>query len=259
MNRPKYLYHYTNIDTLALILKNRTIKFSSLVNVDDLDEAKTKDLGDFGKYCFVSCWTEEDEESIPFWHIYTNNMKGVRIKLPSDMFKKYTLNNIGSEGSFDSYFTLEEITGHNYMISPNWTDILSPIEYTNNTELLYPKILYKTDYKIKLETEKIGKYKRNHWSFQKEWRYILKILPISYQEFANNEFDKLMDRIYSNLNLDISSYFLNINDEAFSQMEITLGPNTTEGDKIIVESLLNTYNKSAKIHFSNLSKTINIK
>ena len=28
MDESKYLYHYTNIETLALILKNRTIRFN---------------------------------------------------------------------------------------------------------------------------------------------------------------------------------------------------------------------------------------
>lgn len=40
---PEYLYHYTSIDNLALILKNKTIRFNSLINVDDPDEIKTID------------------------------------------------------------------------------------------------------------------------------------------------------------------------------------------------------------------------
>ena len=32
----EYLYHYTNIETLLLILKNKTLAFNSLQNVDDL-------------------------------------------------------------------------------------------------------------------------------------------------------------------------------------------------------------------------------
>ncbi len=51
----EYLYHYTSIETLALILKNRTIRFNNLLNVDDPEEAETKDLGLSGKHCLVSC------------------------------------------------------------------------------------------------------------------------------------------------------------------------------------------------------------
>ena len=38
MENVEYLYHYTNIETLALILKNRTIRFNSLDRMDDLQK-----------------------------------------------------------------------------------------------------------------------------------------------------------------------------------------------------------------------------
>ena len=47
----KYLYHYTSLETLALILRNKTICFNNLLYVDDLDEAETEDMGKFGKIC----------------------------------------------------------------------------------------------------------------------------------------------------------------------------------------------------------------
>ena len=39
-----YLYHYTSLDTLALILKNRTLCFNNLRNVDDMEEADRKSV-----------------------------------------------------------------------------------------------------------------------------------------------------------------------------------------------------------------------
>ena len=60
----KYLYHYTSLETLALILRNKTICFNNLLYVDDLDEAETEDMGKFGKFVYVSCWTEDSEEFI---------------------------------------------------------------------------------------------------------------------------------------------------------------------------------------------------
>ena len=57
---PEWLYHYTSLESLALILQNRTIKFNSLQNVDDLEEAVTEDMGEFGKYIYASCWTDSD-------------------------------------------------------------------------------------------------------------------------------------------------------------------------------------------------------
>ena len=58
------IYHYTNLEALALILKNRTIRFNRLDQVDDLEEGNAESLGvRFCKYVFVSCWTETSDES----------------------------------------------------------------------------------------------------------------------------------------------------------------------------------------------------
>ena len=38
MEEIEYLYHYTSIEILALILKNRTIRLNPLDKMDDLQE-----------------------------------------------------------------------------------------------------------------------------------------------------------------------------------------------------------------------------
>ena len=43
-NGNEYLYHYTNIETLALILQNHSFRFNSLDKMDDLQEQETADL-----------------------------------------------------------------------------------------------------------------------------------------------------------------------------------------------------------------------
>lgn len=87
------LFHYTSIETLALILKNKTIRFNRLDCVDDLEESMygsgPNDIK-LGQYQFVSCWTKDSEENLALWKMYTNN-KGVRICLDSDMFKTYQI------------------------------------------------------------------------------------------------------------------------------------------------------------------------
>lgn len=40
----QFLYHYTIIDELALILKNKSICFNDLLLVDDLEEAESDDI-----------------------------------------------------------------------------------------------------------------------------------------------------------------------------------------------------------------------
>ena len=68
----EYLYHYTNIESLALILKNRTIRFNSLDRMDDLQEKESADVKNIGQFCFITSWTSENTESIPMWNMYAS-------------------------------------------------------------------------------------------------------------------------------------------------------------------------------------------
>ena len=80
------LYQYTSVSSLALILSNRTIRFTALNLMDDLQEQETSDIKNLGQFCFVSCWTEDAEEQIPMWKMYTTLEAGVRIRLPKYPF-----------------------------------------------------------------------------------------------------------------------------------------------------------------------------
>ena len=84
------IYHYTTIETLALILKNKTIRFSRLDTLNDQEEGHITSCGiDVGRLAYVSCWTENPKEAIPLWRIYGKNSMGIRIALEKDMFKDY--------------------------------------------------------------------------------------------------------------------------------------------------------------------------
>ena len=85
----EFLYHYTTLDKLALILRNRTIRLNPLDKMDDLQENMTSDVKNFGRIFFASSWTEEATESIPMWKMYASMESGVRIGLPKNPFKRY--------------------------------------------------------------------------------------------------------------------------------------------------------------------------
>ena len=70
------LYHYCSIEKLELILKNKTFRFSSLGVVDDSEESLTADFDDIGRCCFVSCWTDLQQESVEMWRTYTGDNNG---------------------------------------------------------------------------------------------------------------------------------------------------------------------------------------
>ncbi|MFC1493635.1 hypothetical protein ACFL6O_06690, partial [candidate division KSB1 bacterium] len=70
---------------------NRNIRFNRLDCLDDLTESRRISGVNFGHYFFVSCWTFSEEENIPQWHMYTNEMTGVRLSFKKDLFKKVLL------------------------------------------------------------------------------------------------------------------------------------------------------------------------
>lgn len=90
----KQIYHYTTIETLALILKNHTIRFSRLDKVDDIEESELMSGPTrvrLGNYIFASCWTRCEEESIAQWKIYAG-YDGVRITMSEDdIFQTYDI------------------------------------------------------------------------------------------------------------------------------------------------------------------------
>lgn len=56
------IYHYTSLETLALILKNRTLLFNNVKNMNDPEEVVTEDFkNSLQDYAFISCWTQNRE------------------------------------------------------------------------------------------------------------------------------------------------------------------------------------------------------
>lgn len=270
MENTEYLYHYTSIETLALILKYHTIRFNSLEKMDDLQEQQTADIKNIGQFCYISSWTDDSTESIPMWNMYASLNLGVRIKLRKNPFKVYdntaeTLSKVtnaqitdNSSGKpFQTTISLAEMFSKGFIsIQAVNNQLLSKVEYTDDTEKLYPRILKEEGEGFSLALGKLGKYKNLHWAFQREWRYILNILPLD----LNQPVKKSMidSQIMANkIKLGIEKqpfphYDMVISDEAFEGMEITLSPRISGGSRIIVQTLLEKYNPSATLSESSL-------
>lgn len=252
---PDYLYHYTSVDTLEKILMNKTIRFSSLMNVDDKEEILTSSGWNFGKYCFVSSWTDIEDESIPFWSEYTSNMSGVRIKLHTlPFYNNVFIDSRYCDGnSFYTYYPKELIEKQNiccYIMMP----FCRRVQYTNDDIKI--KIQDKVKYKYCDENTfrdfeanfmEIGKYKRKCWEFQSEWRYCMYFIPIDV-----NLGEPHFDLSLNTLNLDFNHYDLPIAEEFFLQLEITTGPRMGESDRKRVRKLVDQYCPTAKISESKL-------
>ena len=88
------IYHYTTIETLALILKHHTIRFNRLDQVDDMEESLYPSGPinlNLSKYVYVSCWTKSKEENLALWKMYAG-YRGIRISLDETMFVSYPYN-----------------------------------------------------------------------------------------------------------------------------------------------------------------------
>ncbi|MEC1748061.1 DUF2971 domain-containing protein [Schinkia azotoformans] len=251
-----YLYHYTSVETLALILKNKTIRFSNLASVDDLEEQGTEDFGDFGRYCFVSCWTKDSEESIPLWNMYTPDMTGVRIRLPEHPFDTEILpanNTVVKEDITYNKGLLALQEKYEVIFMPYQAQLIS-VTYTEDSTLLKPNIVINSGHNFTLNTGNIGKFKRTSWSFQKEYRYKLHVLPFALKELElmlRQGNHQIIEKL-QNYNLSFNYIDLYLKDDFLEEMEILCGPKVSEAQKIIIESLVEKYNPKANIKNSNL-------
>ena len=263
------LYHYTGINNLALLLKTRQVRLASLNDLDDISEGGTKDMGnDFaGKYVFVSCWTDIEEESLPFWNMYTTDMAGVRIGLPCPYLKTYDEEPISKPGfkygGGKSYIPLSKRHGQDYLVLD--TKLIT-IEYTNDVEKLNRAVYTKqAENRHSFALGELGKYKKTHWAFQSEWRFRAIIVPCSPPPHIIDDYQKRevyepmieeAKQIAQKKDLSISDFYLDIDDESFSKMEILLGPRHKSGDLEIVKALTEKYNPTAGIKISELSGDI---
>lgn len=267
-----YLYHYTSLDTLALILKNRTLCFNNLRNVDDMEEAQSEDMGEFGKFVYVSCWTKDNEESIPLWNLYTVDMHGVRIKLPENPFKMhhYKKGEFFLEQDIDTYIDFTDVfTENKYSITSD-NPALVEVVYDNEKARLCPKVRiesYPGAVKDFLEAKsldeiksksigvtyslkKLGYYKRKNWSFQKEWRYIISIAPMGLKESNPPTFEKQQEYIRriedKTAEPPVQRLYLKLDENALKELEVVFGPKMIDAEKIMAVTLLEKYAPECK-------------
>ena len=273
------IHHYTNIEVLSLILKNRTLRFNRLDRVDDPEESNFISNGvNLGPYTFVSCWTEAKEESIPMWKMYTKENWGVRLSVVKEgLFKTYT-----EENGFM----------HNGLVA---TNLGAPIQFLFPAEVRYSQTKYTppfltTDYdgcgfyrkieyvddvqqyagdsvdiikrpngqgSICIRFDKVGSYKNKRWAFQEESRFVLYFMPgNSLATFNTAAFDmeqnKMITSIIQNKDLGFSYYDMCLSDQAMENLVITMSPLSDSAQWAIVEALRDKYAPKAVIRRSNL-------
>lgn len=242
------IYHYTTIDTLALILQNKTIRFNRLDHVDDVEES-IYGSGPLGlkicRYAFVSCWTRNQEENQDLWQKYANNGKGIRISLDEDMFETYQINN-NYKAFFKEWF---KIIGDCAFALPLNQAILHDIKYVEDNKERIQKAAKQDGYFTSINYNEIGIYKRkDDWEQQGESRFKLFALPSNFEasEYINskdvnkafNALDIFNALIMSNHKVKLDYVDMPLNKRALDDIEVMMGPRTTSEDIMKVRQIL---------------------
>lgn len=269
---PDSIYHYTDIETLSLILKNQTIRFNRLDNVDDISEGDSFGKINLQKFLFVSCWTHDQKESIPQWNMYTRDMSGVRIKFPKYFFHEYEVE-FKDELQFlgpkieKSPIPLDRLVTDDYFVLTNFdneSDFASEVQYDEDYDQIKNELIEissETDpFYLKIpEISKIAAIKSPDWKFQQEYRFILLIMPILNHDQMNwqERFHSSIRHCFQNGRGPDFDYFdIEIDEEVLSSIEVTTGPWCTEGQKILVDSLLEKYTTEGRMKESKLEGRI---
>lgn len=271
------IFHYTSIESLALILKTRKIRFTRLDRVDDVIEAQEHCGINFGKYFFVSCWTEQKTESIPQWNMYSKDMQGVRIELPVYPFYRHRLKanpavtGVTWEGEMMSLLTFDELLGETYFVPPLFSDnfFCGKVDYIESVNDFYNTAVQKTEHpngKIGIlinELPKLPRQKSKEWHFQSEYRFHLFALPISSGHTKASPYppgiglgEIMGDALINNIDPGINYIDVPIDSAAFSQMVVRTAPLCTSGGRICVEALISQLAPEALIEPSALAGTI---
>jgi hypothetical protein len=250
---PKTLFHYTSIETLALILSRKTIRFNRLDKVQDPREAMTADFSDAQTLVFASCWTSQSKESLPLWDLYTK-CKGIRIEMPTLMFQgrhnnhKVTTNDIHYEIMGADHEIVRQ--GKQYTKLAGRT-VMGPtrMRYFEDPKYLEVTCIKNLPEHPFYDVRELGTRKHAHWHFEEEVRFRL---------LATFGYSKEKDYALSPEDLKASPVFtefvdVGIDDSALNEARIVLGPKTSSADHDIVENLCEKHVAPASSHTSKSS------
>lgn len=219
--------HYTSFSTLKLIIENKTIRLNSLKNVDDCQEAYTKDFGDQSAYFFASCWTYDSNENLPLWSMYVKDRFAVRLEIDVN-FLEFNINK------------KHQITNHtsrNAFCYPIFRDggkpvPISKIDYRDDPYISVCENLL--GFISKDYIKSFGIIKKKIWDFQKECRFLLQATPIKYAKHRKNVsyFINHLESIDNNRETEIEYIDVYYEMNKLCNANFMLGPSTTQEDYI---------------------------
>lgn len=264
------LHHYTTVNTLALILRHQTLRFTRLDQFDDITEGRS--LGPFplGARMFASCWSAADEESIPQWAMYGDSMRGVRLSLRSDPFTWRPIDIRWHENfqflDLEAPYSIEEMLAANITLLPTAQmrqTFGQPVNYVPDVSAaigLFATVSSENEITLHGEGTEIAFLKSDSWAFQQEHRFVMVAAPGPTEPYTGDasayiESRKVWHRKGVDLIRGIPSPLyvdLKLDHKALTNAEILVGPLAPPGTMEIVESLIARFAVGAVVRESNL-------
>lgn len=254
-------FHYTKLDVVDSILKNRKFWLSNVEGFNDTID--TKQFGKAPVPIFSLCFSTGINENLPLWYLYSGvDGKGARIGLTKTNVEKLI-----NDGKYSLHlFNADEGKDG---------EELMPLKKGENMELIFRDVIYtqirdgKSNYELKYNTmtnyrmpkKEFDKYQQNHngfqkgliWYYEKETRLLVRL--------TGDAEKKWKEKISSKGNT--LRVFLSFDESLLKKMKITVAPNITSQD---MDELLKTkkgiyefLKKTAAVQESQYVGTINMR
>lgn len=266
-----FFYHYTSLSVLALILKNKTLRLYPLSGMDDMQEQFSGDSKEYGRFVYVSSWTKSKKENISMWKMYCGEKEGLRIGLMANPFKVLSISQKSYVELEDHPFSKEIIEGnlmpfcsvfeydedHCIVRNSMYGCQLFEVEYSDDESKLFPSIIDKDNSGIVLDGTKMGLVKNTYWEFQQEVRYKIVIGDNQLEQQLRHNKETNIDGLLHDKSERLPAFIdLHLSDKALSELEVTLAPDFSDSNRILLEALVNQYNPRTKLKESILKDMI---
>lgn len=268
MNSAEHIFHYTSLESLALILKSGKIRFTRLDRLDDVTEAQRIAGIDFGKYVLVSCWTQEAEDNLPQWHMYGAGMGGVRLQLPKQVFLQVPyvvpkgLSGIEVNDLYLSPISFEQGMADQCLVTPLLFEheLAGPVEYVDDVRQAVERhLLAGVDAQGSPTTTiskagRVVRYKAKTWSFQSEYRFVLAALPtLGHPSLGVGN---VVTALRTGVDHGLHYFDVPFAPNALENLVVRTGPLCTPGAVACIEALLSKWAPKATIEETPLAGSI---
>ncbi|GHB47605.1 hypothetical protein GCM10007094_41120 [Pseudovibrio japonicus] len=207
----EYVYHYTTIQVLALILDNKTLRFKAAATLNDKKEGSQIIKGR-NELTFISSWSKEEEESLPMWSLY-GGLDGVRIGLPIEIFESNLFMKDGPT-------VVEEYSNGPLLRTAENLAQGKRAYYHRGVE--YHQEQHRSETIGDDGNDAIWFTKDRYWAYEKEYRFLFSF-PLNTSVRSRVEGDYI----------DVG-----INEELLKEIKVLVGPRNMLANKVIAEALL---------------------